>query len=79
VITELAGERVEFTCGHCRYRWSADYDVQRFVDAPGDEWEYFSHSSVANRAAYPSSQSRWGMPSGYSTPASPCTATPRYR
>ncbi|MBQ0853470.1 hypothetical protein J8N05_35485 [Streptomyces sp. BH-SS-21] len=42
MITELAVERVEFTCGRCQDRWTLDYDVQRFMDGLGHEWEYFS-------------------------------------
>ncbi|WP_328767319.1 hypothetical protein [Streptomyces sp. NBC_00286] len=42
MITELAVERVEFTCGHCWRTWSADYDVQYYRDENGDEWEYFT-------------------------------------
>lgn len=42
MITELAVERVEFTCGQCQDRWTVDYDVQRFMDGFGHEWEYFS-------------------------------------
>ncbi|MFJ9770355.1 hypothetical protein ACIRVF_03830 [Kitasatospora sp. NPDC101157] len=42
MITELALERVEFTCGHCWHQWSVDYDVQQYRDAAGNTWEYFS-------------------------------------
>ncbi|MBC2864750.1 hypothetical protein [Streptomyces mexicanus] len=45
MITELAVERVEFTCGSCWHRWSVDYDVQRRVDDHGDEWEHFSYDN----------------------------------
>ncbi|MEU1274251.1 hypothetical protein [Streptomyces sp. NPDC005799] len=37
MITELAVERVEFTCGSCRHRWSVDYDVRRYRDTLDDE------------------------------------------
>ncbi|PZT70694.1 hypothetical protein DN402_33365 [Streptomyces sp. SW4] len=42
MITELAVERVEFTCGHCWHKWSVDYDVQSYRDEQGQEWEYFT-------------------------------------
>ncbi len=52
MITELAVERVEFTCGHCWHRWSADYDVQRHVDDLGQEWEYFYRDSTGVASPY---------------------------
>jgi hypothetical protein len=52
VITELAVERVEFTCGHCWHRWSADYDVQRYVDDRGREWESFYRDNVGVASPY---------------------------
>ncbi|RAG86116.1 hypothetical protein DN069_07990 [Streptacidiphilus pinicola] len=42
MITELAVERVEFTCGHCWHQWSCDYDVQRYTDDTSQDWEYFA-------------------------------------
>ncbi|BCM64890.1 hypothetical protein ACIP3A_27860 [Streptomyces tricolor] len=47
MITEVAVERVEFTCGSCWHRWSVDYDVQRYRDDSGQEWEYFYRDNVA--------------------------------
>lgn len=38
MITELAVERAELTCGHCWHKWSADHDVQYHRDEYGDEW-----------------------------------------
>ncbi|CQR62935.1 hypothetical protein ACFY4K_10870 [Streptomyces leeuwenhoekii] len=52
MITELAVERVEFTCGSCWHRWSADYDVQRHLDGQGQEWEYFSRDNAAVASPY---------------------------
>jgi hypothetical protein len=52
VITELAVERVEFTCGSCWHSWSVDYDVQRYVDDRGDEWEYFHRDNTAVPSPY---------------------------
>ncbi|MBA2945992.1 hypothetical protein [Streptomyces himalayensis] len=52
MITELALERVEFTCGHCWYRWSADYDVQHYRDDDGEEWEYFTRDGIAATSPY---------------------------
>ncbi|GGX00414.1 hypothetical protein [Streptomyces lomondensis] len=52
MITELAVERVEFTCGSCWHRWSVDYDVQRYRDETGDEWEYFYRDNTAVPAPY---------------------------
>jgi hypothetical protein len=42
MITELAVERVEFSCGHCWRQWTVDYDVQRYTDESGADWEYFA-------------------------------------
>jgi hypothetical protein len=52
VITELAVERVEFTCGACWHRWSVDYDAQRYLDGRGDEWEYFYRDNTAVPSPY---------------------------
>ncbi|MFD8592605.1 hypothetical protein ACFV1B_24190 [Streptomyces sp. NPDC059637] len=52
MITELAVERVEFTCGHCWTRWSADYDVQHYQDDRGADWEYFSRDGVPVASPY---------------------------
>ncbi|MFI9819579.1 hypothetical protein ACIHFC_03735 [Streptomyces sp. NPDC052013] len=52
MITELAVERVEFTCGHCWHKWSADYDVQYYRDDNGDEWEYFTRDGIAVSSPY---------------------------
>lgn len=52
MITELAVERVEFTCGSCWHRWSVDYDVQRYLDDHGDEWEYFYRDNTAIPSPY---------------------------
>ncbi|WBO64754.1 hypothetical protein [Streptomyces camelliae] len=52
MITELAVERVEFTCGMCWHRWSVDYDVQRYRDALDAEWEYFYRDNTAVPSPY---------------------------
>src|SRR5690606_28607618 len=52
VITELAVERVAFTCGACGHRWSVDYDVQRYLDGHGDEWEYFHRDNTVVPSPY---------------------------
>lgn len=52
MITELAVERVEFTCGSCWHRWSADYDVQRYVDDRGEEWEAFYRDNAPVPSPY---------------------------
>jgi hypothetical protein len=52
VITELAVERVEFTCGNCWNHWSVDYDVQRNMDGRGEEWEYFYRDNTAVPSPY---------------------------
>ncbi|MFI9271006.1 hypothetical protein ACIGXM_09905 [Kitasatospora sp. NPDC052896] len=52
MITELALERAEFTCGHCWNRWSIDYDVQHYRDLEGDDWEYFSRDGVVVGSPY---------------------------
>ncbi|MFE0332232.1 hypothetical protein ACFW08_36635 [Streptomyces sp. NPDC058960] len=52
MITELAVERVEFTCGSCWHRWSVDYDVQRSTDGHGDEWEYFYRDNTPVPSPY---------------------------
>jgi len=52
VITELSLERVEFTCGHCWNQWSLDYDVQRYRDEAGRDWEYFYLDGVAVNSPY---------------------------
>ncbi|MDX2938789.1 hypothetical protein [Streptomyces ipomoeae] len=52
MITELAVERVEFTCGHCWHKWSADYDVQYYRDENGDDWEYFTRDGHAVPSPY---------------------------
>jgi hypothetical protein len=52
MITELAVERVEFTCGHCWHARSADYDVQHYRDDDGADWEYFSHDGIPVASPY---------------------------
>lgn len=52
MITELAVERVEFTCGHCWHKWSVDYDVQHYRDENGDEWEYFTRDGDGVASPY---------------------------
>lgn len=52
VITELAVERVEFTCGHCWNQWSLDYDIQRYRNGEGGDWEYFSRDGIAVASLY---------------------------
>ena len=52
MITELSLERVEFTCGHCWNQWSLDYDVQRYRDEAGRDWEYFYLDGVAVNSPY---------------------------
>ncbi|MEV6180518.1 hypothetical protein ACIHAR_29115 [Streptomyces sp. NPDC052016] len=52
MITELAVERVEFTCGWCWHRWSVDYDVQRYRDALDAEWEYFYRDNLPVPSPY---------------------------
>ncbi|MEU8033300.1 hypothetical protein AB0C13_32545 [Streptomyces sp. NPDC049099] len=52
MITELAVERVEFTCGSCWHRWSVDYDVQRYRDALDAEWEVFYRDNTAVPSPY---------------------------
>ncbi|MFJ9666375.1 hypothetical protein ACIRPP_17440 [Streptomyces sp. NPDC101219] len=52
MITELAVERVAFTCGACGHRWSVDYDVQRYLDGHGDEWEYFHRDNTVVPSPY---------------------------
>ncbi|MGW0396003.1 hypothetical protein ACWDYJ_35115 [Streptomyces sp. NPDC003042] len=54
MITEMALERVEFTCGRCWYEWSLDYDVQQYSDddAGGRVWEYFSRDGIPVASPY---------------------------
>ncbi|MET9778979.1 hypothetical protein ABZ023_32815 [Streptomyces sp. NPDC006367] len=52
MITEFAVERVEFTCGSCWYRWSADYDVRRCRDDDGTEREYFHRDNAPVDSPY---------------------------
>ncbi|GEC09188.1 hypothetical protein SSP24_68430 [Streptomyces spinoverrucosus] len=52
MITELAVERVEFTCGHCWFTWSVDYGVQYHRDDNGAEWEYFTRDGEAVTSPY---------------------------
>ncbi|MDG9718501.1 hypothetical protein [Streptomyces sp. DH24] len=52
MITELAVERVAFTCGTCAHRWSVDHDVQRYLDGHGDEWEYFHRDNTSVPSPY---------------------------
>ncbi|WP_109279679.1 hypothetical protein [Streptomyces orinoci] len=52
MITELAVERVKFTCGQCWHEWSTDYDVQHYRDDTGHEWEYFSKDGIAVASPY---------------------------
>ncbi|CAL9355430.1 hypothetical protein [Streptomyces griseomycini] len=52
MITELAVERVGFTCGSCWHRWSVDYDVQRYRDALDAEWEVFYRDNAAVSSPY---------------------------
>ncbi|MFB7463568.1 hypothetical protein ACFCZ1_08680 [Streptomyces sp. NPDC056224] len=66
MITGLALERVEFTCGRCWYEWSIDYDVQQYTDDQGGIWEYFSRDGIAVPSPY--------TPAG----ATPCPACGRH-
>lgn len=52
MITELAVERVEFTCGHCWSQWQADYDLQHYREEDGTEWEYFSLDGTPTPSPY---------------------------
>ncbi|MEK0098967.1 hypothetical protein WDA79_10795 [Streptomyces sp. A475] len=52
MITELAVERIDFTCGACWHRWSVDYDVQRYRDALDAEWEHFYRDNTAVPSPY---------------------------
>jgi len=52
MITELAVERVEFTCGHCWHGWSAEYDVLRHRDEDGTEHEQFSRDGIPVASPY---------------------------
>jgi hypothetical protein len=52
VLTELALERVEFTCGRCWRQWSTDYDVQHYRDDDGRSWEYFFQDGIAVGSPY---------------------------
>jgi hypothetical protein len=52
VITELASEQVKFTCGHCWHQWSVDYDVQRYRDDHGQDWEYYFREGLAAPSPY---------------------------
>jgi hypothetical protein len=52
MITELAVERVEFTCGQCWRHWTVDYDVQHYRDEDGADWELFSHDGVGASSPY---------------------------
>jgi anti-anti-sigma factor len=51
-ITEIAIERVAFTCGNCWRTWNSEYDVQRYRDESGTEWEYFAHDGVPVASPY---------------------------
>lgn len=66
MITEMALERVEFTCGRCWYDWSIDYDVQQYSDDEGGAWEYFSRDGIPVPSPY--------TPAG----ASPCPVCGRH-
>ncbi|MFD0395601.1 hypothetical protein ACFQ3Z_40050 [Streptomyces nogalater] len=81
MITELAVERVEFTCGHCWHSWSADYDVQYYRDENGDEWEYFTRDgdgvpSPTNPRALRPARSAVAAGWAVSRPAGPCPCRP---
>ncbi|WP_078988038.1 hypothetical protein [Streptomyces sp. XY332] len=65
MITEMALERVEFTCGRCWHDWSIDYDVQQYSDEDG-AWEYFSRDGIPVPSPY--------TPAG----ASPCPVCGRH-
>ncbi|WP_405010861.1 hypothetical protein [Kitasatospora sp. NBC_01539] len=52
MITELAVERVEFTCGQCWHHWSVDFEVQHYQDDDGTDWEYFSHDGIGATSPY---------------------------
>ncbi|MEW2135694.1 hypothetical protein AB0892_03640 [Streptomyces sp. NPDC005409] len=66
MITEMALERAEFTCGRCWHQWSIDYDVQQYRDEEGGTWEYFSRDGIPVPSPY--------TPAG----ASPCPACGRH-
>ncbi|MFG2908443.1 hypothetical protein ACGF13_25675 [Kitasatospora sp. NPDC048286] len=46
MITELALERTEFTCGHRRRQWSTGYDIRHYHHDDGREWEYSSRDGT---------------------------------
>lgn len=52
MITELAMERVEFTCGQCWFRWSTDYDVLHYRYDDGRNWEYFYRDGLVVGSPY---------------------------
>lgn len=53
MITELALERLAFTCRHCGQEWSADYDVARFEEPDGEVFEYFALDGHPVPSPYP--------------------------
>ncbi|MFE9421506.1 hypothetical protein ACFYNO_00935 [Kitasatospora sp. NPDC006697] len=52
MITELALEHVEFTCGHCWHQWAADYEVLHYRDEDGADWESFSKAGIPTGSPY---------------------------
>ncbi|GAA2803423.1 hypothetical protein GCM10010441_30200 [Kitasatospora paracochleata] len=52
MITELAVERVEFTCGQCWHHWMAEYDVQHIQDDDGGDWERYAHDGIGTASPY---------------------------
>ncbi len=52
MITELTMERVEFTCGHCWHRWTADYCVRHYQDEDGTDREDFSQHGLPAPSPY---------------------------
>lgn len=51
-MTELALEKVEFTCGRCWRQWSAEYDVQHYQDEDGKDWEIYYRDGIPVESPY---------------------------
>jgi hypothetical protein len=52
VITDIAVERVEFRCPESHWQSVIDYDVVVYVDAEGDNWEFYSKDGVPSVSPY---------------------------
>lgn len=46
MVGDVVREPVEFTCRHCGYGWSVDYDIAEYADSDGEQFSYYRVGGV---------------------------------